>query len=265
MAEKNASNQSIEKMFRIIETMAFTGKPMRLNEIADQSEVSSSTAMRILNAMIENGYAQQNQETYLYSLSYKFMELGNSYRENLSINQVMHPYLQEITRRTGVSCAISVRNNFHITYIDEVVSTRQMLRVHHYLGKSFQMYVTACGKVFLSDFSRAELNRYFQQEKLTALTPKTLCTRESLEQDLIQIRKQGYAVNNEEAALGMRCIAFPLRNSRKELFAVLSISGTVYQIPSDMIPALAETIQSILEKFSLECRPFLDTVDPHGA
>ena len=113
--EKNPSNQSIDRMFQIIEAMAFTGKPMRLNDIAEKSGIPASTAMRILNAMIENGYASQNEETQLYNLSYKFLWVGNSIRENLSLNQLLHPYLQEISKRTALGSALAVLNGDTIT------------------------------------------------------------------------------------------------------------------------------------------------------
>lgn len=88
--------------------MAFTGKPMRLNDIAEKSGIPASTAMRILNAMIENGYASQNEETQLYNLSYKFLWVGNSIRENLSLNQASPPLsagdLQADGSRFGAVC-----------------------------------------------------------------------------------------------------------------------------------------------------------------
>ena len=69
MSETSTSNLSIDRMLRIIELMSESGKPMRLNEIAESSGVSTSTAMRILNTLIEREYAKQNEETLLYSLT----------------------------------------------------------------------------------------------------------------------------------------------------------------------------------------------------
>ena len=253
--EKNASNQSIDRMFQILETMTFTGRPMRLNDIAEKSGIPASTAMRILNAMIENGYANQNAETQLYSLSYKFLWVGNSIRENLSLNQLLHPYLQEIAKRTNLSTALAVQNGDTVTYVDEVIATHQMIRVYHHLGQSFPLYTTACGKVFLSGMSRNDRNRYYQKESLTPLTPKTLCSRAELEADLEKILTLGYAVNDEEGVLGMRCIALPVNSSNGEIFATISISGTIYQITQESIPLLASTMRSVLAKLYEECRP----------
>ena len=107
--EKNASNQSIDRMFQILETMTFTGRPMRLNDIAEKSGIPASTAMRILNAMIENGYANQNVETQLYSLSYKFLWVGNSIRENLSLNPDIPANIRWIVDDVTKFCQREVR------------------------------------------------------------------------------------------------------------------------------------------------------------
>ena len=257
MNEKASSNQSIDRMFSIIEVMAMAGKPMRLNEIAERSGVAASTAMRILNALADNGYASQNEETYLYSLSYKFLWIGNRIRESMTLNKLMRPYLNELTRRLNLSCALGVLNDNSITYIDEVVATQQMLRVYHHLGQAHPLYANACGKLFLSSFSRADLNRYLRQVTLEPFTPRTLCTREDLEQDLNAIRARGYSINDEEGMLGMRCVAVPLLTSNNLPFAGISVSGTIHQITRENVPMVAATMQSVVDKVYEECRPIL--------
>lgn len=260
MSKTNSSNQSIDRMFSIVEVMASTARPMRLNEIAEQSGISASTAMRILNALIENGYASQDEETFLYSLSYKFMMIGNSLRENLSINQLMGPYLSELSKRVGLSCAIGIRSGYSLVYINEVISTQQMLRVYHHLGNSNPMYANACGKLFLSRMSKQEFSQYLKQTNLTPFTPKTLISKQALEENLKEIRNQGFAVNDEEGTPGMRCIALPVESSGGELIAGMSISGTIYQITSEAIPLISSTGKDVLQKMYNECEPVLSQI-----
>ncbi len=257
MTEKNSSNQSIDRMFSIIEVMASSGKPMRLNEIAERSGVAASTAMRILNALCDNGYASQNEETYLYSLSYKFIWIGSQIRESLTLNKLLRPYLDEISRRLNLSCALGTLNDIAVTYVDEVIATQQMLRVYHHLGQAHPLYANACGKLFLSSFSKADLNRYYRQTQLTPFTPRTLSTRDALEKDLARIRECGYSVNDEERILGMRCVAVPLLSSDGKPFVGISVSGTSFQIARENIPLVAATVQSVVDKIYEECRPVL--------
>ena len=261
MKEKNSnSTQSITRLFTVIETMASIGRPVRLQEIAEQSNASPSTVMRILNAMIENGYATQNPETQFYSLSYKFMQIGNAIRENISLNTLLHPYLYEISLRTGLSSAVSVRSGSKVTFIDEEVVTTNIVRVHHHLGVPFPLYSTATGKLFLSRMTPAELNQYFLNENMSVNTQKTLSNRRLLEEDFRKIRKQGYAFNDEESVLGMRCLAFPVLAGEDDLLAVISVSGTTFQITDDNLDKIVSTVKGILDDLHEKCMPALQSI-----
>lgn len=254
MVEKNSSNQSVDKMFSIIEAMASRGTPMRLKDIAEKSQVSPSTAMRILDALIANGYANQDAETSLYALSYKFLWIGNSIRENLELNQLLHPYLKQISRRTGVSSALALRNGYTLVFVDEVVVQQNMVRVKHYVGKPFPLYNVACGRVFLGGFSESELNEYIRYEDMQPITPRTVCTPEDLRRQVRDARQQGYAYNDEEIIPGLRCLAFPIYAPDGHVFAAISISGTTFQINNENKAALVDAVNQVLAKFYEECR-----------
>lgn len=259
MLDTSSSNLSIDRMLRIIEVMSESGKPMRLNEIAEESGVSNSTAMRILNTLIANKYAKQNEETLLYSLTMKFLMVGTNIRENLPANQLIHPYLQEITTRLNLSCALAVldADNAGVVYIDECISAKQMLRVYHHLGHMHQLHVNASGKLFLSQFSKEALTSYCRRHKFEPLTPKSILTQSDLERCLRQVTEQGYSLNDEENMLGMRCFAVPIFDDKGTISASISISGTVHQIPLEQIPAMVTVVNSILDRFYEEYAPLL--------
>ena len=257
MSDMNASNLSTDRMLRIVEVMSSNGKPMRLNEIADESGVSSSTSMRILNTLIANEYAKQNQETLLYSLTMKFLKIGTNIRENLSANQLLHPYLQEITKRLNLSCALGILDEDAVTYIDECVSSKQMLRFYHHLGHAFSLHNNASGKLFLSQFSKEAFNSYCRHHKLESTTPKTIANQTDLAKDVEQVSIRGYSINDEESMLGSRCFAVPLFNDKGRITASISVSGTVFQLPLEQIPSMVGVVNSILDQFYKEYAPLL--------
>lgn len=260
MVDTTASNLSIYRMLRIVEIMSESGKPMRLNEIAEASGTAASTAMRILNTLIDNKYAKQNEETLLYSLTMKFLMVGTNIRENLSANQLIHPYLQEITKRLNLSCALAVLDNEYVVYIDECVSSKQMIRIYHHLGHTYEPHINASGKLFLSQFSHEEITSYCRRHKFVAQTPKTIISQADLEQDLRQVQKQGYSLNDEENVLGMRCFAVPIYNDKGVISASISVSGTAYQIPMEQVPTMVSIVNSIVDRFYEEYTPLL-TID----
>lgn len=246
-------------MLRIVEVMSESGKPMRLNAIAEASGVPSSTAMRILNTLIANKYAKQNEETLLYSLTMKFLMVGTNIRENMSANQIIHPYLQEITTRLNLSCALAVldRDNEGVVYIDECTSSKQMLRVYHHLGHMHRLHTNASGKLFLSQFSKEAFLSYCRRHKFEPITPKSILTQSDLAQHLQQIKERGYSVNDEESMLGMRCFAVPIFSNEGVVSASISVSGTTYQIPLEQVPSMVAVVSSILERFYEEYAPLL--------
>lgn len=257
MSDPNASNLSIDRMLRMVEVMAANGKPMRLNEISDASGVSASTGMRILNTLIEKEYAKQNQKTLLYSLTMKFLKIGTDIRENLSANQLLHPYLQEITKRMNFSCALAVQDDDSVVYIDESVSSKQMIRIYHHLGHRFPLHANASGKIFLSQFSKGELASYCRHHRLERYTPKTISSQENLSRELERTRRWGYSLNNEENMMGMRCFAVPIYNDKGRIVASVSISGTIFQLPMDQILSMVNVVNSILDQFYAEYAPLL--------
>lgn len=180
MSETSTSNLSIDRMLRIIELMSESGKPMRLNEIAESSGVSTSTAMRILNTLIEKEYAKQDQETLLYALTMKFLKIGTNIRENLAANQLIHPYLQEITKRLNLSCALAIQDDGMVVYIDESVSSKQMLRFYHHLGHAMDMYNNASGKLFLAHMTKDEFVYYCRHHKFLSTSPKSITNQADL-------------------------------------------------------------------------------------
>lgn len=184
MVDMNASNLSTDRMLRIIEVMSTSGKPMRLNDIADESGVSSSTAMRILNTLIANEYARQNEDTLLYSLTMKFLKIGTNIRENLSVNQLLHPYLQEITMRLNLSCALAILDGTNLIYIDECISSKQMIRFYHHLGHVFTPTPTPPEKYFYPNSPKRNWQTTVSIINLSPLRPKPLPAQQSLQKIL---------------------------------------------------------------------------------
>lgn len=263
MAEKTLSNQSIEKLFQIVEVMAERGKPMRLYDVSKICGISASTALRILNTVIQCGYAKQDPETQLYSLTYRFVKIGNQVRQSSSLNQILHPYLVEITNKLELSSATAVWGGGGVVYTDEVVPTNKvnMIRINHHLGHMFPANQSAAGKLMLSQLSKPQLRKYLSEYPLQASTPNSITSTAELEAHLAQVRAQGYALNNEEAAYGMRCIAIPVRNSDGGIIATISVSGTVYQISSERMAMDISIMKALSQRIEQEYQGLFPAAD----
>lgn len=144
-----------------------------------------------------------------------------------------------------------------IVYIDESVSSKQMLRFYHHLGHAFEMHTNASGKLFLAQMSKEAFTSYCRHHKFESTSPKSITNQAELAKNLEQSLKQGYSLNDEESVLGTRCFAVPIYNDKGRIIASISVSGTVFQLPLEQIPAMVGVVNNILSHFYREYAPLL--------
>ena len=227
--KRTQGNQSVEKMLKIVEIMAASSDPMRLLDIANAVEQPSSTALRMLNTLIAMGYAYQEEKGMRrYGLTMKFLSIGQQATEHLSYRDIIHPYLVHLSQTIGETCCVADRRGNKIVYFDVVVSdTRSALTIRQQIGGSAFMHCTGSGKVFLMQDPEEKLDQLIRDVGLPSFTPHTITTREALLEELAICRQRGFAMDNEEIELGMRCLAAPVYDIHHHVIATISTSGPV--------------------------------------
>lgn len=248
-AKLSKLNQSVEKAIQIIEVMAKEGGSMRLQDIALKTDLPASTALRMVNTLLVYGYVNQDPDSLRYSLSLKFAQLGSIVTSQFSLRQVAHPYLVELSRRCQESCCLAVEENMELVYTDVVDGPHSMLRIMQTVGKRAPLHSTGIGKLLLLNYSQERLDDLIRTKGLAPMTPNTACTKETLLEQLAQIRDQGYALDAEEYELGARCVAAPIYDYTGQVAAGICISGPSSRLTmariSDIIPAVKETASQI--------------------
>lgn len=243
-------NQSVEKAIQIIEIMAKEGGAMRLQDIAQKTDLPASTALRMVNTLLVYGYVNQNPETLRYSLSLKFAQIGSIVTSQVSLSQVAHPLLVELSRRCQESCCLAVEENMELIYTDVVDGPDNMLRIMQRIGKRAPLHSTGIGKLLLLNYSRDKLRELIRVKGLTPLTPNTACTEEALLDRLDKIRAQGYALDDEECELGARCVAAPVRDYTGRIVAGISISGPISRMTMEHIREVAPVVTGTAAQIS---------------
>ena len=132
-----------------------------------------------------------------------------------------------------------------LVYTDVVDGPDNMLRIMQRIGKKAPLHSTGIGKLLLLNYSNKQLNELIATKGLTALTPNTLVSREALVERLEQIRRQGYALDDEECELGARCVAAPVRD-----YTGISISGPVSRLTKEHIQVIIPVVQEVADKIS---------------
>ena len=188
----------------------------------------ASTVLRMVNTLLELGYACQDAQTLRYGLTMRFAQLGHRIAARFHVRDIAHPYLEELSQQCMESSCLAIEEDIEAVYIDVMDGGDGMLKIMQRIGKRAPLHSTGVGKLMLTQYTPEKLNLLLQLRGLTRLTPHTLTSIQELEHELaIIFSEQGYAVDNEECELGARCIAAPIYNYKNRIIAAISVSRTV--------------------------------------
>ena len=243
--EAKSSIQVIERMMNLLDTLAGHNTPVNLKQLAMQTKLHPSTAHRILGVMVDNRLVDR-VEPGTYRLGIRLLELGNLVKSRVSVRQEALPNMQMLHLELGETVNLSLRRDDEVLYIERTTGSSSMMRVVHIIGARAPLHITAVGKIFLADDGPEKVMQYSQRTGLPKYTENTLTDPQSLAREIEKIRRQGYALDNEEAEKGVSCIGAGIFNDEGKLVAGLSVSA-----PSDRLnKAWAAQVRQTAEKIS---------------
>jgi len=243
-AESKNSIQVIERMARLLDALAHSPAPASLKLLAQATALHSSTAHRILSAMV-NARLVERAEQGNYRLGMRLIELGNLAKSRVSVRELALPFMRELHAATGEAVNLSVRRDDEIVYIERSSSGRSMMRVVNVIGGRAPLHITAVGKLFLLEDGPAGVRAYAERTGLRGHTRNSLTSLAALEKELEKARRQGYAVDHEEAELGVRCIGAGIRDDDGTLVAGLSVSAPAERMKPGWAALVKQTAADI--------------------
>ena len=242
--ESKSSIQVIERMTGLLAVLARHPEPVGLKALAQASGLHPSTAHRILMALVHDRMVERIDPGN-YRLGIRLLELGNLVKGRISVREHALPFMRELHAATGEAVNLSVRRDDEIVYVERTSSGRALMRVVNIVGARAPLHITAVGKLFLLEEGAEGLRGYSQRTRLPQFTRNTLGSVAALEKDLERIRRNGYALDNEEAELGVRCIGAGVRDDTGVLVAGLSVSAPAERMKNAWAGAVRETAEKI--------------------
>jgi len=243
-AESKNSIQVIERMMKLLEVLAHSAQPVGLKGLAQASGLHPSTTHRILGALV-NDRVVERVDPGSYRLGIRLLELGNLVKARISVREHALPYMRELHTQTGEAVNLSVRRDDEIVYVERTSSGRSLMRVVNIVGARAPLHITAVGKLFLLEDGADGLRDYAQRTHLPQFTRNTLTSVGALEKELERIRRNGYAADNEEAELGVRCIGVGVHDDTGLMVAGLSVSAPAERMKSAWSGLVRETAEKI--------------------
>ena len=247
MNDKESKNsiQVIERMMRLLDVLAESPDAVSLKLASGKAELHPSTAHRILTALVRDRMVERVDQGS-YRLGMRLLELGNLVKSRISVREHALPFMRELHAATGEAVNLSVRRDDEIVYIERTSSGRSLMRVVNIIGARAPLHITAVGKLFLLEDGAEGLKTYAERTALPAFTKNTIHALPALEKELDRVRRQGYAIDNEEAELGVRCVGAGIRDDTGALVAGLSISSPAER----MKPGWSAMVRDTAEKIS---------------
>jgi len=242
--------QSLNRTLDVIELIA-DRRGIGVREIAQISGLPPATVHRIVAALVKRGYLNKDRRTHHYTLSPKFLILGERVQEQLDIVAIARPHLEALMSATRENANLCIRDGYKVIYIDQVGSPEHNLQIFTKLGGSAPLYASGVGKVFLAHMRASEFDAYLKAVKLRPFTDHTKTTPSALRAELDAIRKRGHGVDDQERELGVRCVAAPVFNHARQIVAAISISGASQRIPKQRLKKLGPQVVAGAQAISM--------------
>lgn len=241
MEGKLDSVQSVDRVLDIIEVLSTEQDGLGVTTIANKVGLHKSTAHRLLTTLANRGYVAKTGDGN-YKIGLKLIEAVSCYINSLELQTEARPYLMQLTGELGLTSHLGILDRDMVVYIEkmDVVSS---IRMYSQIGLRMHSYCSSLGKCLLSNYSKEELNGIMKDCSFIKFTNNTIGSMEELHKEINKVRKQGWAMDNEEYEIGHRCIGAPIYDYKGDIIAAISASGPKNLIKDDRIQDVANAVK----------------------
>ena len=214
----------LEKAFKILELFDDKDKELSATEIQNHLSYNKTSTFRIIKNLEDAGYLEKDYRTLNYKLGLKIYQLGSLAEPQAIIRRITRPFLEKLNEECHETVHLAVLHKGEALYLDKIEG-KKTIRVITRIGMKLPAHCSGVGKTLLSALSEDTLGKILTEKGLERFTDNTITELNDLKTELDQIRKQGYAIDNEEIEEGLKCVAAPLINSEGKVLAAISISA----------------------------------------
>lgn len=233
---------SLRKGLEVIDCFA-QRESWSLTELAAHLGLNKATAFRILHTLQESGYLTKDEDTGRFQLGMRFYSLGKTAMRHEQLKWQALPPLMHLAESTGETVYVGILYEGDAVCV-QIVDGTELVRMHSFVGKRSPAHASALGKVLLASMPDAEIEDYVATYGLKSFTANTITDPARLREELRQIRDQGYALDAEEMAIGLRCIGAPITDHTGRPFATVSLSAPSDRMTPERIATLVPQIKA---------------------
>lgn len=238
---------SLEKGIRILELLARHGE-LSVSEAARLMDTNRAGSHRFIATLKDLGYVEKNSAGK-YQPTLKIMNLATKVANRFEIRRIAKPYMHRLSMMFKETINLGLFKNQEIIHIDKIDSL-EVLRMDSALGDKAPAYCTGLGKSILAFLPEHELTHYIDNTDLVALAPNTITDKKEFLAELARIRQNGYALDDEEMTIGLRCIAAPIFDHNAYPAYAISISGPAMRLTHRALEDMKEILLTASRELS---------------
>ena len=243
--------QSLSRALWLMNALAECPQGLSLSEVAHRVQLPTSTVHRLLTTLQNERYVRFESDRSVWLIGVQAFQVGSTFVRSRDIVAMARPYMRRLMEESGETVNLAIADRTEVVYLAQV-ECHKMMRAIAGPGGRANMHCSGVGKALLAYASPSELGEILQSKSLPRETPKTISKPDALKADLAKIRKRGYAIDDEENAVGLRCVAGVIFDEHAEPLAGLSVSGPMARMTDARIPVLGNAVFQIAAEITAE-------------
>ena len=233
--------QVLERAFAILNALADGNSYLASAEISKRLHLNKTTTHRLLSVLGNYGYVERNGARGEYSLGSRLFELGSKAVSRLDLVQYARPFLRRLVAETGETSHLAVLRRGEVISM-AIVESPRTLRMPATAGGRSPVHCTSIGKAILAFHPEAETDEIIRTQGLRKYTEKTITSPAAFKSELRRVRERGYAIDEQEFEIGLRCVGAPVRNYTGKVIGSVSVAGPSVRLGQDRMPVLIRSV-----------------------
>jgi len=247
--------QTVTKAIELINTLAQEpgSRGLGVSDLAARLKMGKSTVHRLLDTLQYYGYVDKNEDSNLYRLGWQLYYIGQSVPLQNQIYNIDQSHLLELNKAIQETVNLGILQSHQTSIISKVEGFNPSFRVIVQQAEREAIHATSLGKILISEFSDDEILKLIESGSgFFKLTDRTITDPDEFLREIEKVRQQGYAVDDQEFAIGLRCLARPIRDYTGRIIAAISVSTPIARSTEEQQKLVLELMHQTCTKISNE-------------
>jgi IclR family transcriptional regulator, acetate operon repressor len=242
--------QSVDRAMLLLEALGEDEEGYRLTDLAIRTGLSPSTAHRLLTTLEKRRFVAFDQSDNMWHIGRQSFAIGSAFIRRRNFVAPALPFLRRLRDLTHETANLGIVDDGEVIVLTQVES-REIMRAITKVGGRVPMVTSGIGKAILATYADEEVVAIIQRHGMKRLTPKSVVRAGELRDALETVRRDGYAIDDQEFLMGLRCVAAVVYNDQAEALAGISVSGLASRVPRERVPELGRLVRETARELTL--------------